>query len=464
MHEECGIFGICGHPQAAKLTYLGLFALQHRGQESAGIVASDGFSLVTHRGAGLVEKVFNERTLKSLPGRLAIGHNRYSTTGSPSSTNIQPLLISFFGEGIALSHNGTLINAGQLREELESQGSIFQSTMDTEVIVHLLTKLSQTQGKRQALLQALRRLRGAYSLLLLANHEVIGARDPHGFRPLVIGKLKGSYLLASETCALDLLGAKYLRQVEAGEMLAITEKGLESFRIAPSTKLAQCIFEHIYFARPDSIVFGEAVHQVRERLGRKLAQEHPGEADLVICVPDSGMIASLGYARESKIPWGVGLTRNHYIGRTFIQPAQFARDMEVKIKLNPIKDVLQGKRVVLVDDSIVRGTTCKKIIRILRQGGAKEVHFRISSPPIRCPCFFGIDTPVQKELIASSHSVEEIRRIIGANSLGYLSLQGLLSCVERPQDYCTACFSGNYPLEVHPQTKYISEVKKTAEV
>ena len=464
MHEECGIFGICGHPQAAKLTYLGLFALQHRGQESAGIVASDGFSLATHRGAGLVEKVFNERTLKSLPGRLAIGHNRYSTTGSPSSTNIQPLLISFFGEGIALSHNGTLINAGQLREELESQGSIFQSTMDTEVIVHLLTKLSQTQGKRQALLQALRRLRGAYSLLLLANHEVIGARDPHGFRPLVIGKLKGSYLLASETCALDLLGAKYLRQVEAGEMLAITEKGLESFRIAPSTKLAQCIFEHIYFARPDSIVFGEAVHQVRERLGRKLAQEHPGEADLVICVPDSGMIASLGYARESKIPWGVGLTRNHYIGRTFIQPAQFARDMEVKIKLNPIRDVLQGKRVVLVDDSIVRGTTCKKIIRILRQAGAKEVHFRISSPPIRCPCFFGIDTPVQKELIASSHSVEEIRRIIGANSLGYLSLQGLLSCVERPQDYCTACFSGNYPLEVHPQTKYIFEVKKTAEV
>jgi len=464
LHEECGIFGICGHPQAAKLTYLGLFALQHRGQESAGIVVSDGFSLAIHRGAGLVEKVFNERTLKSLPGRLAIGHNRYSTTGSPSSTNIQPLLISFFGEGIALSHNGTLINAGQLREELESQGSIFQSTMDTEVIVHLLTKLSQTQGKRQALLQALRRLRGAYSLLLLANHEVIGARDPHGFRPLVIGKLKGSYLLASETCALDLLGAKYLRQVEAGEMLAITEKGLESLRIAPSTKLAQCIFEHIYFARPDSIVFGEAVHQVRERLGRKLAQEHPGEADLVICVPDSGMIASLGYARESKIPWGVGLTRNHYIGRTFIQPAQFARDMEVKIKLNPIRDVLQGKRVVLVDDSIVRGTTCKKIIRILRQAGAKEVHFRISSPPIRCPCFFGIDTPVQKELIASSHSVEEIRRIIGANSLGYLSLQGLLSCVERPQDYCTACFSGNYPLEVHPQTKYIFEVKKTAEV
>ena len=464
MHEECGIFGICGHPQAAKLTYLGLFALQHRGQESAGIVVSDGFSLATHRGAGLVEKVFNERTLKSLPGRLAIGHNRYSTTGSPSSSNIQPLLISFFGEGIALSHNGTLINAGQLREELESQGSIFQSTMDTEVIVHLLTKLSQTQGKRQALLQALRRLRGAYSLLLLTNHEVIGARDPHGFRPLVIGKLKESYLLASETCALDLLGAKYLREVEAGELLAINEKGLESLRIAPSTKLAQCIFEHIYFARPDSIVFGEAVHQVREGLGRKLAQEHPAEADLVMCVPDSGMVASLGYARESKIPWGIGLTRNHYIGRTFIQPAQFARDMEVKIKLNPIRDVLQGKRVVLVDDSIVRGTTCKKIIRILRQGGAKEVHFRISSPPIRYPCFFGIDTPVQKELIASSHSVDQIRRIIGANSLGYLSLEGLLSCVERPQDYCTACFSGNYPLEVRPQTRYIFEVKKTAEV
>lgn len=464
MHEECGIFGIYEHPQAAKLTYLGLFALQHRGQESAGIVVSNGFSLATHRGVGLVEKVFNEKTLKSLPGRLAIGHNRYSTTGSPSPANMQPLLISFFGEGIALSHNGTLINAGPLREELESQGFIFQSTMDTEVIVHLLAKLSQTQGRRQALLKTLRRLRGAYSLLLLTNHEVIGARDPYGFRPLVIGKLKKSYLLASETCALDLLGAKYLREVEAGEMVVINEKGFESLRIARPTKLAQCIFEHIYFARPDSIVFGEAVHQVRERLGRRLAQEHPAEADLVICVPDSGMVASLGYAQESNIPWGIGLTRNHYIGRTFIQPAQFARDMEVKIKLNPIRDVLQGKRVILVDDSIVRGTTCKKIIRILRQGGAKEVHFRISSPPIRCPCFFGIDTPVQKELIASSHSVEQIRRIIGANSLGYLSLEGLLSCVEKPQDYCTACFSGNYPLKVHPQTKYIFEVKKTAKV
>ena len=464
MHEECGIFGIYDHPQAAKLTYLGLFALQHRGQESAGIVVSDGFSLAIHRGLGLVEKVFNEEIVKSLPGRLAIGHNRYSTTGSPSAANIQPLLISFFGEGIALSHNGTLINAGELREDLESQGFIFQSTMDTEVIVHLLRKLSRIQGKRQALLKTLRRLRGAYSLLLLTNHEVIGARDPHGFRPLVIGKLKESYLLASETCALDLLGAKYLREVKAGEMLAINEKGLKSFRIAPPAKLAQCIFEHIYFARPDSIVFGEAVHQVRERLGRRLAQEHPADADLTICVPDSGMVASLGYARQSGIPWGMGLTRNHYIGRTFIQPAQFARDMEVKIKLNPIRDALQGKRVVLVDDSIVRGTTCKKIIRILREGGAKEVHFRISSPPIRYPCFFGIDTPVQKELIASSRSVEEIRITIGANSLGYLSLEGLLSCVTRPQDYCTACFSGKYPLKVRPQTRYIFEVKKTAKI
>ena len=464
MHEECGIFGIYNHPQAAKLSYLGLFALQHRGQESAGIVVSDGSNLAAHRGLGLVDKVFNEEILKSLPGKLAIGHNRYSTTGSPSLANMQPLLISFFGEGIALSHNGTLINAGQLREDLESQGFIFQSTMDTEVIVHLLAKLSQTQGKREALLKTLRRLRGAYSLLLLTNHEAIGARDPHGFRPLVIGRLKESYLLASETCALDLLGAKYLREVKAGEMLAINETGLKSFRIAPPTKLAQCIFEHIYFARPDSIVFGEAVHEVREKLGRRLAQEHPAQADLTMCVPDSGMVASLGYARQSLIPWGMGLTRNHYIGRTFIQPAQFTRNMEVKIKLNPIRDVLQGKRVVLVDDSIVRGTTCKKIIRILREGGAKEVHFRISSPPIRYPCFFGIDTPVQKELIASSHSVEEIRGIIGANSLGYISLEGLLSCVKRPQDYCTACFSGNYPLKVHPRTRYIFEVKKTLQV
>lgn len=460
MHEECGIFGIYNHRQAARLTYLGLYALQHRGQESAGIVTSDGFNVATHRGMGLVDKVFNNDVLRSLPGRLAIGHNRYSTMGSASLANTQPLLVSFFGKGIALSHNGNLINAQELREELESGGSIFQSTMDTEIIVHLLTKFAKSLGKRQALLEALRRVKGAYSLLLLSDHELIGARDPQGFRPLVLGRLGKSFLLASETCAFDLLGAKYLREIEPGEMLVIGEEGLKSFSLGPKERIAQCIFEHIYFARPDSLVFGESVHKVRERLGRRLTQEKPSRADLVIPVPDSGVSASLGYARESSIPYGMGLTRNHYIGRTFIQPIQFIRDIEVKIKLNPIRDVLQGKKIVLVDDSIVRGTTSKKIIRLLRKGGAKEVHFRISSPPIKFPCFFGIDTPVQRELIASSHSVEEIRQKLGADTLGYLSLEGLLSCVKNPKNYCTACFSGNYPLEVRPRTKYIFETKR----
>jgi len=456
VREKCGVFGIYNHPQAAKLTYLGLYALQHRGQESAGIVSSDGFNVCVHRGMGLVNEVFNEEILKTLIGHIAIGHNRYSTMGSSASINVQPLLINFFGEGIALSHNGNLINASELREKLESKGSIFQTTMDTEVIVHLITRASKSLGKRRALLEALKEVKGAYSLLLLTNHQLIGARDPQGFRPLVLGKLGESFILASETCALDLLGAKYIRQIRPGEVLVIDEKGLKSFFL-PQSRVSQCIFEHIYFARPDSLVFEESVHCVREKLGRRLAQEHPAKADLVIPVPDSGVSAALGYAQESKIPFGMGLTRNHYIGRTFIEPVKFLRDMEVKIKLNPVKDVLKGKRVVLVDDSIVRGTTCRKIIRLLREAGAKEVHFRISSPPIKFPCFFGIDTPIQRELIASTHTVEEIRQIIGADSLGYLSLEGLLSCVKNPQSYCTACFNGDYSLEVHPQTKYIFE-------
>jgi len=411
---------------------------------------------------GLVNNVFNEEIIKGLPGHLAIGHNRYSTMGSAIPANSQPLLVSFFGEGIALSHNGNLINAKELREKLESGGSIFQSTMDSEVIVHLLTKFTKSLGKRRALIEALKRVIGAYIFLLLTNHELIGARDPQGFRPLVLGSLGKSFLLASETCAFDLLGAKYLREIKAGEMLVIGKEGLKSFFLKPAPKLSHCIFEHIYFARPDSLVFGESVHRVREKLGRQLAQEKPAEADLVIPVPDSGMSASLGYARESGIPWGMGLTRNHYIGRTFIQPIQFVRDMEVRIKLNSMRDVLEGKRIVLVDDSIVRGTTSQKIIRLLREGGAREVHFRISSPPIKFSCFFGIDTPVQKELIASSHSVEKIREKLGADSLGYLSLEGLLSCVKNPQNYCTACFNGDYPLKVYPQTKYIFETRKIA--
>jgi len=460
MHEKCGIFGIYNHPQAARLTYLGLYALQHRGQESAGIVASDGFNVFTHRGIGLVDAVFNEEILKSLPGHLAIGHNRYSTMGSTSLANTQPLLVSFFGEGIAISHNGNLINAQQLKEKLELGGSIFQSTMDTEIIVHLFTKFNKSLGKRKALVEALKKVKGAYSLLISFNDQLIGARDPLGFRPLVLGSLGSSFLLASETCAFDLVGAKYLREIKPGEMIVINKKGINSNIITSSPRTAQCIFEHIYFARPDSVVFGESVHQVREKMGRCLAREHPVKADLVIPVPDSGVSAALGYAHQSGIPYAMGLTRNHYVGRTFIEPLQFVRDMEVRIKLNPIREVLKGKRVVLVDDSIVRGTTSRKIIGLLREGGAKEIHFRISSPPIKFPCFFGIDTPVQRELIASTCDVEEIRQRIGADSLGYLSIKGMLSCVKNPKNYCTACFTGKYPLRVHPQTKYIFETRK----
>ncbi len=459
MHEECGIFGIYNHSQAARLTYLGLYALQHRGQESAGIVSSDGFNVFPHRGIGLVDAVFNEEILKSLPGHLAIGHNRYSTTGSKSLANTQPLLVSFFGEGIALSHNGNLTNARQLREILERGGSIFQSTMDTEIIVHLFTKFNKSLGKRKALVEALRKVKGAYSLLICFNDQLIGARDSLGFRPLVLGKLGSSFLLASETCAFDLVGAKYLREIKPGEMIVINKKGINSYTIASSSRVAQCIFEHIYFARPDSVVFGENVHQVREKMGRCLAREHPTRADLVIPVPDSGISAALGYARQSGIPYAMGLTRNHYVGRTFIEPLQFVRDMEVRIKLNPIREVLKGKRIVLTDDSIVRGTTSRKIIGLLREGGAKEIHFRINSPSIKFSCFFGIDTPVQKELIASACSVEKIRKRIGADSLGYLSLKGMLSCVKNPEDYCTACFTGKYPLKVPSQTKYIFETR-----
>lgn len=460
MREKCGIFGVYNHPQAARITYLGLYALQHRGQESAGIVVSDGANTLVHRGLGLVDSVFTEDVLRSLPGHIAIGHNRYSTTGSTTSSNIQPLLISFFGEGIAISHNGNLINAGEIRKKLESAGSIFQSTMDTEVIIHLFTRFNRSLGKKRALVEALRKVKGAYSLLILFNDILIGARDPFGFRPLVLGQLGSGSLLASETCAFDLVGAKYIREINPGEMITIDKEGITSYLIKEPRRICQCIFEHIYFARPDSIVFGETVHKVREKMGRVLAREKPARADLVIAVPDSGTSAALGYSRESKIPYGIGLTRNHYVGRTFIQPAQFIRDMEVKIKLNPIKEVLKGKKIVLVDDSIVRGTTSKKIIDLLREAGAKEIHFRISSPPIKYPCFFGIDTPVKKELIASTCTVEQIRQKVGADSLGYLSLEGLLSCVKKPENYCTACFTGKYPLKVKPQTKYIFEKKE----
>ncbi len=462
MREKCGVFGVHNHPQAAKLTYLGLYALQHRGQESAGIVVSDGSNTLIKRGKGLVASIFSEEVLNSLPGNFAIGHNRYSTTGSSSPSNIQPLLISFFGEGIAISHNGNLINAAEIRKELESSGSIFQSTMDTEIIVHLFTKFNKSFGGKIALVEALKKVKGAYSLVMLLNDTLVGARDPLGFRPLVLGSLGKSYLLASESCAFDLVGAQYIREVKPGEMVIIDRKGIKSYIIEKPKRPFQCIFEHIYFARPDSIVFGETTHDIREKMGKVLAMQYPTKADLVIPVPDSGISAALGYSQESQIPYSMGLTRNHYVGRTFIQPLQFIRDMGVKIKLNPIKKVLKDKKIVLVDDSIVRGTTSKKILGLLREAGAKEIHFRISSPPIKYPCFFGIDTPVRRELIASISTLDEIRKKVGADSLGYLTLKGLLSCVKKPEDFCTACFTGKYPLKVKPTTKYVFEKKESS--
>jgi amidophosphoribosyltransferase len=444
--EKCGIFGVYQHSEAAKLTYLGLYALQHRGQESSGIVSSDGKTLYAEVGMGLVADVFNERRLSRLPGAMAIGHNRYSTTGSSLLRNAQPLIISYAGGSLALAHNGNLVNAGEIRKELEQQGAIFRSTTDTEVIVHLIAR-SPESSLADRVVDALHRVRGAYSLLLMTETELIGVRDSFGFRPLVLGRLgEETYILASETCALDLIGAEYVREIAPGEMVVMRDGGVEFFRPFPESRHAFCIFEFIYFARPDSIVFEKNVYPIRKALGRQLAREVYVEADVVIPVPDSGVPAALGYAEEAGIPFEMGLIRNHYVGRTFIEPQQAIRHFGVKVKLNPVKHFLQGKRVVVVDDSIVRGTTGQKIVTMLRNAGAKEVHVRISSPPSISPCFYGIDTPSKRELIAANQSVEEIRSFLGADSLAYLSLQGLLQTVA-PDDhqFCTACFTGDYP-------------------
>jgi amidophosphoribosyltransferase len=444
--EKCGIFGVYQHPEAAKLTYLGLYALQHRGQESSGIVSSDGKTLHAEVGMGLVADVFNERRLSRLPGAMAIGHNRYSTTGSSLLRNAQPLVISYAGGSLALAHNGNLVNAGEIRKELEQQGAIFRSTTDTEVIVHLIARSSET-SLADRVVDALHRVRGAYSLLLMTETEMIGVRDSFGFRPLVLGRLgEETYILASETCALDLIDAEYVREIAPGEMVVIREGGIEFFHPFPETRHAFCIFEFIYFARPDSIVFEKNVYPIRKALGKQLAREAYVEAEVVIPVPDSGVPAALGYAEEAGIPFEMGLIRNHYVGRTFIEPQRAIRHFGVKVKLNPVKHFLQGKRVVVVDDSIVRGTTGQKIVTMLRNAGAKEVHVRISSPPSISPCFYGIDTPSKRELIAANQSVEEIRSFLGADSLAYLSLQGLLQTVA-PDDhqFCTACFTGDYP-------------------
>jgi amidophosphoribosyltransferase len=445
MHEECGIFGIYGHPDAANLTYLGLYALQHRGQESAGIVSSDGKKLYGQKAMGLVADIFSEDRIKKLPGHMAIGHNRYSTTGESSSLNIQPVLVNFALGGLAVAHNGNLVNAGLLKDELEAYGSIFVMTTDTEVIVHLIAQ-SRAATLHERIVDALRQVQGSYSLLIITEEELIAIRDPHGFRPLSLGELDGASVVASETCAFDLIEATHIRDIAPGEMVVINSSGIHSSFPFENADPSHCIFEFIYFARPDSIVFGQNVYTIRKNLGKQLARETGIEADVVIPVPDSGVPAALGYAEEAGIPFDTGLIRNHYIGRTFIEPRQSIRHFGVKIKLNPVRDALKGKRVVVVDDSIVRGTTSKKIIKMIRNAGAAEVHLRISSPPTSFPCFYGIDMPTRQELIASTHSIDEIRKYITADTLGYISMEGIKNVVSQPMNYCAACFDGEYPV------------------
>ncbi len=450
-HEECGVVGIFGHPEAANLTYLSLYALQHRGQEGAGIVSAHDDILISHRGLGLVADVFNVEIIRKLEGSVAIGHNRYSTTGQTLLKNTQPFVVEFERGGLAIAHNGNLVNVHEIRDRLRRQGSIFQSTTDSEVLIHLI---ATSRGERtiDRVIEALHQVRGAYSLVFLRPHELIAARDPHGFRPLVLGRLDdtGGHVVVSETCALDLIGATYVREVEPGEVIRISEAGVESFRPFAPAPRASCIFEYIYFARPDSFVYQRSVYEVRKELGRQLARECPVDADCVIAVPDSGMPAALGYAEESGLPFELGLIRNHYVGRTFIEPQAAIRHFGVKVKLNAQSRVLAGKRVIVVDDSVVRGTTSRKIVQMLRQAGASEVHMRISSPPTKGSCFYGIDTPTSEELIASSHTVEEIREFITADTLGYLSEEGMLAFLKPGENrgFCSACFSKNYPVAV----------------
>jgi len=447
IHEECGVFGVYGHPEASNLTYLGLYALQHRGQEGAGICSSDGRHLHLDKAMGLIADIFNEKRLKKLPGHIAIGHNRYSTAGSSVLKNVQPILANFALGPLAIAHNGNLVNAAELREELEREGAIFQSTSDSEVIVHLIAH-SKTGDFHERVIQALKQVSGAFSLLILRERELIAVRDPYGVRPLSLGQVDGAYVVASETCAFDLIGAKYIRDIEPGELLIINDSGFRSMKMLTSPRQASCIFEFIYFSRPDSCIFGGLnVNEMRKKFGAQLAKESNVDADLVIAVPDSGVPAAIGFAEESKLPFDFGLIRNHYIGRTFIEPKQSIRHFGVKIKLNPVRQLLEGKRILVIDDSIVRGTTSKKIVKMLREGGgAKEVHIRISSPPTVGPCFYGIDTPTRQELIAASHNVEEIRKFITADTLAYLSLEGLKNIVPESHNYCTACFDNNYPI------------------
>ena len=448
-HESCGIFGVFGCSEAARKTYQGLWTMQHRGQESAGIVASNGEEIRSKKGLGLLSEAIKYGELGDLPGHIAIGHVRYSTTGAKRVQNIQPLVIEYSRGIVAIAHNGNLTNARTLRRRYEARGSIFQTSTDSEAIVHLLADPVHINSP-DPLAASLQEVQGAYSLLLLHPKTLVAARDPLGFRPLSIAEIDGGYVVASETCAFDLLGARFIRDVEPGEIISIGENGLESRRFAERTdRGAQCIFEHIYFARPDSVVFGDTVHNVRVRLGENLAATHPVDADVVISVPASGDSAAIGYSRRSGIPLDRGFVCNRYVGRTFIPPAEEGRSESVQVKLNVVRDVVRGKRVVVVDDSIVRGTTCRARLSMLRQAGARELHLRISAPPIRFPCFCGIDFPHADELIAADNSVDEIREFLGVDSLGYQSIEGLLDAVSgTPQQYCLACFSGDYPVEV----------------
>jgi amidophosphoribosyltransferase len=448
LHEECGVFGIFGHDDAAALTVLGLHALQHRGQEAGGIVSFDGSQFHQERRVGVIGDTFTDRALiDRLAGSRSIGHVRYATHGGSRERNIQPLFAEFSGGGFAVAHNGNLTNAVTLQDRLQRRGSIFQSTSDTEVIIHLIAASSGTT-LLERIVDALAQVRGAYSLVFMTEDRIIAARDPHGFRPLVLGRLGDAVIVCSETCALDLINATYVRDVEPGEILMISKQGVKSIKPFPPQPLAHCVFEHVYFARPDSYVFGRSVNDVRTEFGRQLAREAPVDADVVVPIPDSGVCAAIGFSEQSDTPMRFGLIRNHYIGRTFIEPQQSIRHFGVKIKLNSVRSILEGKRVVLIDDSIVRGTTSRKIVKLIKAAGAKEVHMRISCPPTISPCSYGVDTPRRSELIAATHTIEEIQTYLGADSLAYLSLPGMLNAVAPSQrSYCTSCYTGTYPVE-----------------
>ncbi len=466
LHDECGVFAIWGHSDAARLTYLGLYSLQHRGQESAGISTVHEGSILTHVAMGLVPEVFNQENISKLMGDCAIGHVRYSTTGTNQLCNAQPLVRNYSRGQIAFAFNGNIVNACELRQWLEETGSIFQGTSDSEVIIHLVAR-QQEESFLDRIACALGKCTGAYSALFMNQHEIIAVRDPYGFRPLCLGRHGAAWMVASESCAFDIVEGEYVREIEPGEMVRITDSGIESFYPFERTPYQPCIFELVYFARPDSIVFGRDVNEVRHRLGRQLAIESPVQADLVFAVPDSSNLVALGFSQESGIPFDIGLMRNHYIGRTFIEPEQSIRDFGAKIKYSPLRSTLQGKRVVVVDDSIVRGTTVRKIVKMIRRGGATEIHMRIASPPIRHGCFYGIDMPSTSGLIAHTHTPDEIRRHIRVDSLHYLSVEGLLEACKGTLDtYCTACFTGRYPIDFSQlqETKYAFERRALVEV